>query len=337
MTKQRKALELSEEVKVVRVGVDNGKSSGKAALLFEDGSYTVLDSFPTEVEENYIEDGKYVVEFGSRKEGTYKRYLVGEKKESLSKNKTSLDKGTDVHRICALTSICLLLEETGNADADIIEMTINMPLNLYKQVKEREETRKLYETAPGEKVTMSVNGQTYSFEVRCTPYFECLGTVLANEEMIEEKGMDLVCLNFGSLNVNCATFDCDGEPVSNRSYCVELGCTGLIKEIQNRLYAVPSIKKNLPESIIRSLILKQNTLVSPEVVDTVDSIVMSYLDSVYSELTSLGAELEYLPILVSGGGALLFGDYLNRIFKGKIYIAEDPVNSDAVGSTILLG
>lgn len=310
----------------IKIGTDSGIGNTKAALVLEDKK-VITTVFPTTAKIEESKDGRFVTYFESN------RYVVGEVNDTLTTNDITTSKLTDTHKVATLTAIVALIEKAKlrNTDIDEVELTINIPLNLYKDTKEREKALRFYNQ---DNVAIKVNGKEYEFNLRVTPYFEGMGIAIRNNALMGER--EAVVIDFGTLNVNVATFGRNKKPIGTKSVCLgkEFGCKSLIIKIQEELE--PMINQTLSvESTIDAIQGKLKGL-SKEEISVVEKIVHEHLQNIYGRLAYLGIDLKFSDVIVAGGGALLMKDYIKKVFGEEIVIEEDPLFANAIGTLHLI-
>lgn len=307
-----------------KIGTDSGVGNSKAALMLEDGK-VLTTVFPTTATLEESSDGKFVTYFESN------RWVVGEVDDSLTVNDITLSKLTDTHKLATLTAITDLINKAKLTDVDEVELAVNMPLSLYKDVNEREKTIKFYNQ---DDVKIKVNGKEYEFKLRVTPYFEGLGVALRNSSKLGED--EVVVIDFGTLNVNVATFGKNKKPIGSKSVCLgrEYGCKALVVKVQSALE--PIVGQTLSVDTTIEVIQGKKKNMPKGTEETVKRVVNSHLQDIYGRLVLSKIDLQFSEIIVSGGGTLLMKDYIDDVFGKETIKEEDPLFANAIGSLYLL-
>lgn len=305
-----------------KVSADTGNDNTKLVLKVDDVYHTTILSTTYELDET--KDGKNVVTFLSN------RYVVGEESDGITENQTEQDKINDIHKISVLTGLCNLLNKAGLEDTEKVLLTVNMPLNSYIDVQERDRMKKLYEQP--ETVDIVVNNKRFNFKLKIELYFEGAGLMLSHRDKIGSE--PIIMMMLGSYNTSAITFDENCKPIRNQSKCIDAGIIELIANVQDRLLAVD--KKTYSDIVTKRIIQKRKDGVETKTFDVAEKVVIEHLTKIKTRLSRLGVDLGMYKIVFAGGGAILLEQYLQKVFGERIVIDNDPLYSDAKGALMFI-
>ena len=321
-------------VKEVLVGADSGKKNTKVVISFVKDGERVVDEIElatTMVQTNSKANIDGVYEFIIDK----KRYLIGDKSEKLNleeRNKRS--KCLELHKNCILTGICALLKKHKITTSEV-KIAVNMTLKDFTNLKEKEDLKKLYKNPCNTGIKVTFEGKEYTFKIKVLPYYEGIGALLNEKEKYENKRV--ISIDFGSYNTGYVAFEnFKVQARDNESGTLNAGVNKLLSRIRVIL------RDNKHETItsdtqIFEVINEQNPHVSKGVVTLVHNEIINYLKEIYFELLDLDVDVKYADLLFSGGGAILYKNFIPKVFveaaeQQSIHIVENPKFANAYGS-----
>ena len=302
-----------------KVSGDSGKDNTKLVLRMEDKTYKSI-VIPTTVELSENKDGKNVVTYLSN------RYVVGDEIGFITDNQLNNSKINETHKIAMITGLCNLLKQAGMESTDKVLLTVNMPLNSFLNVDERNRIKKLYEEP--EMVDITVNGTHFSFKLKISLYFEGCGII--NNHQSEIGNEPVITTVLGSFNTSSITFNENGSPIKNQSVSIEYGCIGLIAKVQNAL--LPVVGRTYSDVVVKNIIKGVKAGVDKKVFEITEKVVIEHLTGIKNQLKRLGVELDVYTIIFAGGGVILLEKYLKDVFGENIIISDDPLFTDVKGA-----
>lgn len=321
---------------IINIGTDSGKSFSKAVCRLASGEF-ITTAFPTSYEETEVKtvtEGCFEVKFEE------KRYIVGETNRRCSEEKDGRSKEQFIHKICTLTAICDVIRKAKlmgakTEEIKFVNITVNMPLSEYLKKEARENVVAYYNS--GQKMSITVDGQEFSFVLNVLPYYEGLGAVLVNSDKYQTRRV--VSLDFGSLNTGYVTLDKLRLVSTNYfdSGTIDFGCSGLLTKIKTTLKN-NGIRGIRTDDQVLELIRGENDRISNEIVQLAKSVVKDHVQEIYQELIDLEVGVDSTDVLASGGAAYLYNEFFNDVFKEGtvIFDAEDSEFLNAKGSLKLL-
>lgn len=228
------------------------------------------------------------------------------------------------------------LTELTNASRVDLNIVTGLPVAFYE--RDKEALRDLYK---GEHRVLRDGRTTQVFRVQeCRVIPQPFGTVFS--EAINAKGVlqsnvystgNIGIIDIGGKTTNLLSVS-RLEEISNNTASVNRGAWDIVRAFRNFAEtAYPGLEELKDHEIISVIVSKKRNYFGQklDLTDTIDAIVSPLANDILSEagnLWSNGALLD--AILITGGGALLMGDYITSQYKHSA-IVDDPVNANARG------
>lgn len=300
------------------IAVDSGKSSSKA--VFRDEGVIQRIKFPTRVEQvtefgAEISPGSYLVEFAG------KSYLIGSMLDEGRSN-FDLSKNTEQHRLCIYLAITRLLLKTKRsiAFADIT-LALNIPLLLYKNDSQKKAYHDFVHNN-GEPVGIIVNGKSFVFRISQILLLpEGLGSVYT--ELNEFRNKKAVIIDFGSLNVNYLEFN-NLVPNYDKMLTADLGTNILRSKIADSLTTKYGL--SVCDSDVERLFMDKYLVIDGVKQEgskaVIEGIIQKHVKEIFSYAKSRKLSFNNATICMSGGGCILFREFLQTEFAAAVFVAD---------------
>ena len=314
---------------VIVAAIDTGKRWSKSGMYDENEEVIRLQtSTSAQKDEGQMGTG-YKIKYMK------KDYVVGDDDNvHMSENSRNESKLTPEHKISTLTGLALLLDKAGyEHQGESICLGINVPITEFKDKTTRPKYEAYYEGTH----EIKVGAYDYSFEIKAVyPLFEGYGTLCRHYEMC--LGEEVLIINFGSLNTTFVYFE-NMVPKTKWTDSFDNGCNALISRIQSKVNS-KNRNFNLSEKQIHKIVDGDKKLI--ERIDKRDKTIIPFifklieeeLDVILTRIRDFQVPLETSYIICTGGGALLYKNALEKVFKAKeydYYISEDPLYDDVEG------
>ena len=301
---------------MLKVSIDSGKSQTKVSYMVdgEVKNFKLLSNVSQNENEIPTSDEAVAIRY-TDSTGANKRYLVGELgKNDFTHLRTKISKINDAHKLLVLTSIAKVLEKCDLKECRTVEISINTPVELFKQANQQTVIKEFYQNndRPYE---IYLNDTLYTFTInKVTPLFEGLGAVLLNKSKFNDD--EVISIDLGSLNTCFATFN-NCKPIGSLSSNFNIGVENLLTDVEKIL--VTEDMGNLSETNIQNIIKGVYKYpIETSVQNEINKICEDHVVLILHKLQSSKLNLS-LPIIFSGGGAILLERFLKNTFKTAIF------------------
>ncbi|MEY8334921.1 ParM/StbA family protein [Lachnospiraceae bacterium 47-T17] len=287
------------------IGFDNGYQFGKTAQsLFDNGVYAMGTVEPTVKEHSLKYNRKY--------------YKVGEGRAAITEDKVSDENA----RLLTMVAIAKELEAEGIQKAEVI-LAVGLPFSDYG--REKKALLAYYEQKPALKY--EYEGIRYDVTIsRIFVFPQCYSAIAPR--LCNMKG-DYLVVDIGSKTTD-VVFLRDGLPVERKCITIEKAMVKWIKQIQGSFQV--QYGKNVPESEILKVILKQAGLLPRAYVNLIRDTLREQIHSLGLELEEREYDLHYTNIIYVGGGAVA----VQNFSENSVNVAYDPdIHANAKGYEFL--
>lgn len=309
---------------IIYISCDAGMSDTKYAWFNMDGSI-LAESMSTVMTKNDVNEDStfkgdsYLVKYNNES------YLIGGSQDyELDNNNSKL---TLTHELCVYTSIANVILKM-NLPLNMIhcvDLSLNLPLEDFKQEKQKEEYIKKY---LNKQINITVNGIAVQFtisNVRC--YYEGQGTMIVNDNT--ENGYFYI-IDIGGKNDTHILFK-NFSPEKGKNSMTGNGVLTLLQNIATDL----SIKYNYDFSIqdIKDII----TGINPRIDGFNESFNKhseKLVKQIKNQIQKFRPNLAFTQFIFTGGGTVVLKDQLTQIFKDgyNIIISQDAQFDNCKGA-----
>ena len=259
------------------IGFDNGYQFGKTAnQIFDNGVYTMGKVEPSIQEHSLKYDRKY--------------YKVGEGRAAITEDKISDENA----RLLTMIAIAKELSLEGVQKADVI-LAVGLPFSDYGREKKR--LIEYYNQKP--MLKYEFEGIRYDVDIRQVFVFpQCYSAISPRLGNMKE---DYLIVDIGSKTTDIVYLK-RGLPVESKSVTIEKAMVKWMRQIQGSLQV--QYGKNIPESEILKVILRQNSFLPRVQANHVRDIIREQIHGLELELEEREYNLDYTNIIYVGGGAV---------------------------------
>ena len=259
------------------IGFDNGYQFGKTAnQIFDNGVYTMGKVEPSIQEHSLKYDRKY--------------YKVGEGRAAITEDKISDENA----RLLTMIAIAKELSLEGVQKADVI-LAVGLPFSDYGREKKR--LIEYYNQKP--MLKYEFEGIRYDVDIRQVFVFpQCYSAISPRLGNMKE---DYLIVDIGSKTTDIVYLK-RGLPVESKSVTIEKAMVKWMRQIQGSLQV--QYGKNIPESEILKVILRQNSFLPRVQANHVRDMIREQIHGLELELEEREYDLDYTNIIYVGGGAV---------------------------------
>lgn len=259
------------------IGFDNGYQFGKTAnQIFDNGVYAMGKVEPSIQEHSLKYDRKY--------------YKVGEGRAAITEDKISDENA----RLLTMIAIAKELSLEGVQKADVI-LAVGLPFSDYGREKKR--LIEYYNQKP--MLKYEFEGIRYDVDIRQVFVFpQCYSAISPRLGNMKE---DYLILDIGSKTTDIVYLK-RGLPVESKSVTIEKAMVKWMRQIQGSLQV--QYGKNIPESEILKVILRQNSFLPRVQANHVRDMIREQIHGLELELEEREYDLDYTNIIYVGGGAV---------------------------------
>lgn len=258
------------------IGFDNGYQFGKTAnQIFDNGVYAMGKVEPSIQEHSLKYDRKY--------------YKVGEGRAAITEDKISDENA----RLLTMIAIAKELSLEGVQKADVI-LAVGLPFSDYGREKKR--LIEYYNQKP--MLKYEFEGIRYDVDIRQVFVFpQCYSAISPRLGNMKE---DYLIVDIGSKTTDIVYLK-RGLPVESKSVTIEKAMVKWMRQIQGSLQV--QYGKNIPESEILKVILRQNSFLPRVQANHVRDMIREQIHGLELELEEREYDLDYTNIIYVGGGA----------------------------------
>ncbi|MDY6280763.1 MAG: ParM/StbA family protein [Roseburia faecis] len=259
------------------IGFDNGYQFGKTAnQIFDNGVYAMGKVEPSIQEHSLKYDRKY--------------YKVGEGRAAITEDKISDENA----RLLTMIAIAKELSLEGVQKADVI-LAVGLPFSDYGREKKR--LIEYYNQKP--MLKYEFEGIRYDVDIRQVFVFpQCYSAISPRLGNMKE---DYLIVDIGSKTTDIVYLK-RGLPVESKSVTIEKAMVKWMRQIQGSLQV--QYGKNIPESEILKVILRQNSYLPRVQANHVRDMIREQIHGLELELEEREYDLDYTNIIYVGGGAV---------------------------------
>lgn len=259
------------------IGFDNGYQFGKTAnQIFDNGVYAMGKVEPSIQEHSLKYDRKY--------------YKVGEGRAAITEDKISDENA----RLLTMIAIAKELSLEGVQKADVI-LAVGLPFSDYGREKKR--LIEYYNQKP--MLKYEFEGIRYDVDIRQVFVFpQCYSAISPRLGNMKE---DYLIVDIGSKTTDIVYLK-RGLPVESKSVTIEKAMVKWMRQIQGSLQV--QYGKNIPESEILKVILRQNSFLPRVQANHVRDMIWEQIHGLELELEEREYNLDYTNIIYVGGGAV---------------------------------
>ncbi|MGN0413930.1 MAG: hypothetical protein ACI4FX_00385 [Agathobacter sp.] len=259
------------------IGFDNGYQFGKTAnQIFDNGVYAMGKVEPSIQEHSLKYDRKY--------------YKVGEGRAAITEDKISDENA----RLLTMIAIAKELSLEGVQNADVI-LAVGLPFSDYG----REKKRLIEYYNQKAMLKYEFEGIRYDVDIRQVFVFpQCYSAISPRLGNMKE---DYLIVDIGSKTTDIVYLK-RGLPVESKSVTIEKAMVKWMRQIQGSLQV--QYGKNIPESEILKVILRQNSFLPRVQANHVRDMIREQIHGLELELEEREYDLDYTNIIYVGGGAV---------------------------------
>lgn len=274
------------------IGFDNGYQFGKTAnIMFDNGVYALGKVEPSVREHSLKYERKY--------------YKVAEGRAAITEDKVSDENA----RLLTMVAIAKELSAVGVQKAEII-LAVGLPFSDYG--REKKELIQYYEQKP----IMKYEYEGIRYDITVSRIFVFPQCYSAISQRLGNMKDDYLIVDIGSKTTDVVYLR-EGLPVESKSITIERAMIKWIRQIQGSLQV--QYGKNIPESEILKVILKQPGNLPKSYVHHIRNGITEQIDALVLELEEREYDLDYTNVIYVGGGAVAVKNFTEH----KANIAYD--------------
>ena len=259
------------------IGFDNGYQFGKTAnFMFDNGVYPLGKVEPSVREHSLKFERKY--------------YKVTEGRAAITEDKVSDESA----RLLTMVAIAKELSVEGVTKADII-LAVGLPLSDFG--REKKVLVQYYE----EKPILKYEFEGVRYDITLSKVFVFPQCYSAIAPRLSNMKKDYLVVDIGSKTTD-VVYIRNGMPIESKSITIERAMVKWIRQFQGNLQI--QFGKNIPESEILKVILKENTPMPKTYVNHIRTGIMEQIEGLILELEEREYALNYINIIYVGGGAI---------------------------------
>ncbi len=270
-----------QELALLVIGIDHGFGKMKTAnYVFENGVEEVAVK-PTLEVNTLCYDNKF--------------YKVGEGRLALKELKTK----DNSYFIATLKGVAMELMRAGITQAKVV-LGVGVPFS--RMGKEKDAFRD-YLLREGE-IEFTYSGTGYKIIIEDVyVYPQCYAAII---DKIRMYGRDSLIVDIGSKTIDIIYIS-NYVPVESRSTSIPEALIQCMEGIKNSVYQV--YNRKISESIIQQMIIDGDAGIPADCKELVKRELEIFAKNIEAKLTELGFDLEMLPVVYAGGGAVLMRQY----------------------------
>lgn len=259
------------------IGFDNGYQFGKTAnIMFDNGVYPLGKVEPSVREHSLKYERKY--------------YKVAEGRAAITEDKVSDENA----RLLTMVAIAKELSAIEVRKAEII-LAVGLPFSDYG--REKKELVQYYEQKP----VMKYEYEGIRYDITVSRIFVFPQCYSAISQRLGNMKDDYLIVDIGSKTTDVVYLR-KGLPVESKSITIERAMVKWIRQIQGSLQV--QYGKNIPESEILKVILKQTSNLPKSYVHHIRNGITEQIEALVLELEEREYDLEYTNVIYVGGGAV---------------------------------
>lgn len=274
------------------IGFDNGYQFGKTAnIMFDNGVYPLGKVEPSVREHSLKYERKY--------------YKVAEGRAAITEDKVSDENA----RLLTMVAIAKELSAIEVRKAEVI-LAVGLPFSDYG--REKKELIQYYEQKP----VMKYEYEGIRYDITVSRIFVFPQCYSAISQRLGNMKDDYLIVDIGSKTTDVVYLH-KGLPVESKSITIERAMVKWIRQIQGSLQV--QYGKNIPESEILKVILKQTSNIPKSYVHHIRNGITEQIEALALELEEREYDLEYTNVIYVGGGAVAVKNFMEH----KANIAYD--------------
>jgi len=259
------------------IGFDNGYQFGKTANFMFDNGVRPLDKVEPSIREHSL---KY----------ERKYYKVAEGRAAITEDKVSDENA----RLLTMVAIAKELSAAGINKAEVV-LAVGLPFSDYG--REKKALMQYYEQKP----IMRYEFEGIRYDVTISRIFVFPQCYSAISQRLGSMKADYLIVDIGSKTTDVIYLQ-KGLPVESRSITIERAMVKWIRQIQGSLQV--QYGKNIPESEILKVILKQGSKLPKSYVNHIRNGIKEQIEALMLELEEREYDLNYSNVIYVGGGAV---------------------------------
>ena len=282
------------EKDVLLCGLDHGFSTMKTTHAIFDNGVEQLGGEATLSNNTLIYNGKY--------------YKVGEGRLPMMKTKTE----DESYFLLTLAGVAKELDVYHRQNADVI-LAVGLPFSRFGQ--EKKEFRD-YLYRKGE-ICFQYSGRDYRIRIKDVLVFpQCYAAIA---ERMRMYGAESLIVDIGSKTVDVIHVQ-KYVPVERESTSIPEALIQCMENIKSSVYQICNKKVN--EGIIRQMIVDGYAMIPEDCKTVIQNGLRGFARGIEAKLSELGFDLEMMPVVYAGGGAMVMKRY-GTIRENHVHYLED--------------
>ena len=282
------------EKDVLLCGLDHGFSTMKTTHAIFDNGVEQLGGEATLSNNTLIYNGK--------------NYKVGEGRLPMMKIKTE----DESYFLLTLAGVAKELDVYHRQNADVI-LAVGLPFSRFGQ--EKKEFRD-YLYRKGE-ICFCYSGNDYRIRIKDVMVFpQCYAAIADRMRMY---GAESLIVDIGSKTVDVIHVQ-KYVPVERESTSIPEALIQCMENIKSSVYQICNKKVN--EGIIRQMIVDGDAMIPEDCKTVIKNGLRGFARGIEAKLSELGFDLEMMPVVYAGGGAMVMKRY-GTIRENHVHYLED--------------
>lgn len=282
------------EKDVLLCGLDHGFSTMKTTHAIFDNGVEQLGGEATLSNNTLIYNGK--------------NYKVGEGRLPMMKIKTE----DESYFLLTLAGVAKELDVYHRQNADVI-LAVGLPFSRFGQ--EKKEFRD-YLYRKGE-ICFCYSGNDYRIRIKDVMVFpQCYAAIADRMRMY---GAESLIVDIGSKTVDVIHVQ-KYVPVERESTSIPEALIQCMENIKSSVYQI--CNKKVSEDIIRQMIVDGDAMIPEDCKSVIRDGLRNFAKGIEAKLSELGFDLEMMPVVYAGGGAMVMKRY-GRVQGNYVHYLED--------------
>lgn len=275
-------------------GLDHGFSTMKGTHVIFDNGVEQLGGEATLSNNTLIYNGKY--------------YKVGEGRLPMMKTKTE----DESYFLLTLAGVAKELDVYHKQSADVI-LAVGLPFSRFGQ--EKQEFRD-YLQRKGE-IGFQYSGKDYRICIKDVMVFpQCYAAIADRMRMY---GAESLIVDIGSKTIDVIHVQ-KYVPIERESTSIPEALIQCMESIKSSVYQI--CNKKVSEDIIRQMIVDGDAMIPEDCKSVIRDGLRNFARGIEAKLTELGFDLEMMPVVYAGGGAMVMKRY-GRVRGSQVHYLED--------------
>ena len=275
-------------------GLDHGFSAMKSTHVIFDNGVEQLGGEATLSNNTLVYNGK--------------NYKVGEGRLPMMKTKTE----DESYFLLTLVGVAKELDVYHKQNANVI-LAVGLPFSRFGQ--EKQEFRE-YLYRKGE-ICFRYSGKDYRICIKDVLVFpQCYAAIADRMRMY---GAESLIVDIGSKTVDVIHVQ-KYVPVERESTSIPEALIQCMENIKSSVYQI--CKKKVSEDIIRQMIVDGDAMIPEDCKTVIRDGLQNFAKRIEAKLSELGFDLEMLPVVYTGGGAMVMKRY-GTMRENQVHYLED--------------